>query len=152
MSSTPLENLARIGQLAEVPESPELAQRILAAARVRLRDAGVSANSVQTRFDCACGAIRGAADVGLPIAGYRTPTNRPGHHQTAIQSLVHTPQLDTATVRVLDALRKQRNVADYDGEPVTAAALEECLERATELVERAERALIARGWSRPAAR
>jgi hypothetical protein len=141
-----LENLARSGQLAEVPESPELARRIMDAARVRLRDAGLRANSAQTRFDCAYGAIRSAADVGLLLAGYRTPTNRPGHHQTAIRSLAHTLQLDPAVVRVLDALRKQRNAADYDGEPVTDAALEACMRHATDLVERVEGALVARGW------
>jgi hypothetical protein len=152
VSSNPLENLARIGQLAEVPESPELARRILEAARARMRDARVAANSAQTRFDCAYGAIRSAADVGLLLAGYRTPTNRPGHHQTAIQSLVHTLRLDPASVRVLDALRKLRNVAEYDGEPVTEASLEACLQWADDLVDRAERALVARGWSDPAHR
>lgn len=142
----PLENLARIGQLAEVPESPDLALRILLAAKVRLRDADLRANSALTRFDCAYGAIRSAADVGLLLAGYRAPTHRPGHHQTAIQSLVHTLEVEAVVVRVLDALRKQRNASDYDGEPVTDAALQECMRRAADMVERAERAMLARGW------
>ena len=146
MSSTPLDNLVRIGRPAEVPDSPELARRILTHGRVKLRDAGVRANSAETRFECAYAAMRDAADVGLLIAGYRTPSNHPGHHPTAIQALVHTLRIDPEVVRVLDALRKQRNLADYEGEPVTEAALEECMRRSVELLERAEDALRARCW------
>ena len=39
MTSTLLANLAKIGQLDAVPASPELVQRILAAARQQLKDA-----------------------------------------------------------------------------------------------------------------
>lgn len=35
---------------------------------------------------------------------------------------------------VLDALRKQRNLNDYDGEPVTDAALTSCLDEAEKLL------------------
>jgi hypothetical protein len=41
-------------------------------------------------------------------------------------------------VRILDGLRKQRNLSDYDGEPVTDAALQECLRQAQAMVSRVE--------------
>ncbi len=48
----------------------------------------------------------------------------------------HTLGVDNATVRILDGLRKQRNLADYDGEPVTDAALQECLRQAQAIMIR----------------
>ena len=44
-------------------------------------------------------------------------------------------------MRVLDALRKQRNVSDYDGEPVSDAALQACLIQAKSLLARLQEAL-----------
>jgi len=35
---------------------------------------------------------------------------------------------------LLDALRKQRNLADYEGEPVTAQTVAECLAQAEQLL------------------
>lgn len=46
--------------------------------------------------------------------------------------------VDDATVRVLDGLRKQRNLADYDGELITDAALQECLNQARAILTRVE--------------
>jgi hypothetical protein len=46
-----------------------------------------------------------------------------------------------ATVRVLDALRKQRNLSDYDGELVTDEALVEGLHQANSLINLAVRQL-----------
>ena len=130
MTSINLQNLAKIGQLDPVPWSADLVKRMLETARQRLRDAEFTQNSNETRFDCAYTTIRAAADIGLHLNGFRTSTSKPGHHQTAIQCLAHTLGVDAATVRVLDGLRKQRNLTDYDGELVTDAALQECLNQA----------------------
>ena len=73
------------------------------------------------------------ADAALLAQGWRTPISKPGHHQTTIGCLVHTLGVSPATVRVLDALRKQRNLSDYDGELVTDQALLECLQQAQAL-------------------
>ena len=54
MTSINLLNLARIGQLDPVPFSAELVQR--------LRDAELTKNSDETRFDCAYTTIRIVAD------------------------------------------------------------------------------------------
>jgi hypothetical protein len=39
-----------------------------------------------------------------------------------LHCLVHTLGVAPSTVRVLDGLRKQRNLSDYDGETITHAA------------------------------
>ena len=138
-SDATLENLARIGQLDKVPFSSELMARMLATARSRLIDAQRSENSAETRFDCAYTAIRAIADAALLAHGYRTSTSKPGHHQTTIQCLTHTLGVSVGVVRVLDALRKQRNLSDYDGESITDQALVECIEQALRLQELAVR-------------
>lgn len=141
MTSTNLLNLAKIGLLDPVPQSAELVKRMLASATQRLRDAELTQNSDETRFDCAYTTIRVVADIGLHLSGFRTSTSKPGHHQTAVQCLEHTLGVPTSTVRVLDGLRKQRNLTDYDGELVTQAALQECLHQATALLKTAEAAI-----------
>lgn len=98
-------------------------------------------NSMETRFDCAYTAIRAVADAALLKQGFRTSTSKPGHHQTTLQCLVHTLDVAPATVRILDSLRKQRNLTDYDGELVTDSLLNECLEQARALLMSANQSL-----------
>jgi len=138
VNSINLLNLAKIELLDPVPLSEDLALRMLASARQRLRDAEFIQNSDETRFDCAYTAIRTVADIGLHLTGFRTSTSKPGHHQTAIACLAHTLGVDETTVRVLDGLRKQRNLTDYDGDLITDAALRECLRQARAMVTRVE--------------
>lgn len=144
-SEAALENLARIGQLDKVPFSSDLMMRMLATAQSRLVDAQRNENSIETRFDCAYTAIRAIADAALLAHGYRTSTSKPGHHQTTIQCLAHTLGVSVGVVRVLDALRKQRNLSDYDGESITEQALAECIEQAFRLQELALRKFAAQG-------
>ena len=144
MPEEELNNLARIGMLDKVPFSAALLQKMLATAHTRLQDAQRTDNSTETRFDCAYTTIRAVADAALHAQGWRTSTSKPGHHQTTIGCLVHTLGVSPATVRVLDALRKQRkqrNLSDYDGELVTEQALRECLQQAQTLSELAQQKL-----------
>ena len=144
MPEEELNNLARIGMLDKMPFSAALLQKMLATAHTRLQDAQRTDNSMETRFDCAYTAIRAVADAALHAQGWRTSTSKPGHHQTTIGCLVHTLGVSPATVRVLDALRKQRkqrNLSDYDGELVTEQALRECLQQAQTLSELAQQKL-----------
>lgn len=141
MAEEKLSNLGRIGLLDPVPYSAALLQKMLATARTRLQDAQRTDNSSQTRFDCAYTAIRAVADAALHAQGWRTSTSKPGHHQTTLQCLAHTLDVSPATVRVLDALRKQRNLSDYDGEMITGQALQECLQQADVLCRLAEQKL-----------
>ena len=141
MPEEELNNLARIGMLDRVPFSAALLQKMLATAHTRLQDAQRTDNSTETRFDCAYTAIRAVADAALHAHGWRTSTSKPGHHQTTLQCLTHTLGVSPATVRVLDALRKQRNLSDYDGEMITDQALQECLQQADALCRLAEQSL-----------
>ncbi len=138
MTSEHLLNLQRIGQLDPVPFSAQLLDKMLHVARSRLQDAMRTDNSMETRFDCAYTAIRAVADAALLKQGFRTSTSKPGHHQTTLQCLAHTLAVDPSTIRVLDSLRKQRNLTDYDGELITDALLKECLEQAEALLGMAE--------------
>jgi hypothetical protein len=47
----------------------------------------------------------------------------------------------STTVRILDSLRKQRNLTDYDGELVTDGLLRECVEQAGALLAVANQTL-----------
>jgi len=108
-------------------------QRLLQAAERNLADARVAGVSGETRFDAAYKCIMQCAMVALWANGFRTSTSQPGHHQTAIQSLPHTIGLGQGVVIVLDALRKQRNVNDYEGDPISDQAVAECVKQAESL-------------------
>ncbi len=73
--------------------------------------------------------------LALWVNGYRTSTSQSGHHQTAIQTLPTTIGLEQTTVIVLDALRKQRNVSDYEGDPISDQAVIECIKQAEQLYQ-----------------
>lgn len=131
-----LQNLAKIGQLKPHSATAEEVQRLLAAVRRNLADAGRAGNSTETRFDCAYKAIMQCALVAMPASGYRPSTSAPGHHQTMIQSLPHTLGVSNDTWIVLDALRKKRNLNDYTGAPLSEAEAEEAIRQAEALLER----------------
>lgn len=115
------------------PDPAQIARLMQAAAR-NIQDAELPALSNENRFDVAYKAIMQLANASLQQAGFRTLTSKPGHHQTMLQSLVKTVGISTYRLIVLDALRKQRNITDYSGDLVTAAAVAECLLQAKELL------------------
>lgn len=127
-----LENLIGISLDSVEPDSSAI-QRLIGAAKRNINDAQIEAVSNENRFDAAYKAIMQIANVALQTCGYRTLTSRPGHHQTMIQTLPKTLGLDMETMIVLDALRKQRNVADYSGDLVTDIAVAECISHAGQL-------------------
>ena len=128
-----LDNLLAIHKL--VRQAPDKAGigRLLGAADRNLADAKLQALSTDNRFDAAYKSIMQCAMVALWAKGYRTSTSQPGHHQTAIQTLPKTLGVSAQTVIVLDALRKQRNASDYEGDPVSGKALDSCLQEAERL-------------------
>lgn len=130
-----LENLLAIHKLQSFEASAVGVQRLLAAASRNLADAGITALSSENRFDAAYKAIMQCAMIGLWANGYRTSTSQPGHHQTALQVLPKTLGLERDVVIVLDALRKQRNLNDYEGDPVSDSAVAECCKQAALLLE-----------------
>ena len=58
---------------------------------------------------------------------------------TMIQSLSQTLVLENETVIILDALRKQRNVADYSGDIVPESAARDCLMHTENLLQNVNR-------------
>lgn len=110
-------------------------RRLREAARRNIADAEVEAISRENRFDAAYKAIMQLANAALQASGYRTLTSQPGHHRTMLQSLPKTVGVEPERVMVLDKLRMQRNVADYSGDPVTAATMEECVDSAKALLD-----------------
>jgi hypothetical protein len=127
-----LQNLVGIS-LEQVAPVKETVKRLLDAAARHIADAKVQAISPETRFSSAYTAIRMLADVGLHAHGYRTLTSKPGHHQTAIQTLPTTLGIDSQTLVRLDHLRKQRNLTDYTGDLIPESAVTECLAQAQSL-------------------
>ncbi|MEX0619633.1 MAG: DNA-binding protein [Pseudohongiellaceae bacterium] len=127
-----LDNLIGIS-LEKIKQDAAMIGRLLAAARRNIADARVTEISAENRFDAAYKAIMQLANAVLQANGFRTLTSKPGHHMTMIQTLSQTIGVDKQTVIVLDALRKQRNVADYSGDVVPISAVEECLSHAEAL-------------------
>lgn len=129
-----LRNLLAIQRLQVHTADAEAVRKLFAAAGRNLADARVTAIGADNRFDAAYKCVMQCAMLGLWAHGYRTSSNQPGHHQTAIQCLPLTLGVPAATVVVLDGLRKLGNVNDYVGDPIPAAALATCIEEAGALL------------------
>ena len=127
-----LQNLVGVSLDAIAP-SRDTVTRLRSAAKRQIADAQVAGVSAETRFASAYTAIRMLADLALNAHGYRTLTSRPGHHQTAIQTLPLTLGLAPQTVQILDALRKQRHLTEYSGDLIPESAAAECVAQAKAL-------------------
>jgi len=119
--------LLAIQRLQAFNATPQGVQRLLAAAIRNLADARIAQLSAENRFDAAYKCILQCAMLSLWARGYRTSTSQPGHHQTALQALPLTMGLPNDVIIVLDALRKQRNLNDYEGDPISQSVLTECI-------------------------
>ncbi|PRE40888.1 DNA-binding protein [Burkholderia multivorans] len=128
-----LQNLLGISLEAIEPDRAQV-MRLLAAAERNLTDARLAGLSNENRFDAAYKAIMQLAMLALHANGFRPLTSRPGHHQTAIQTLSQTIGLPVGRMIVLDALRKQRNLSDYSGDVVPMSAVDECFDSAAALM------------------
>lgn len=136
-----LANLLAIQRLLAFSATPQGVQRLLAAAARNLADAQLKQLSAENRFDAAYKCLMQCAMLGLWAHGYRTSTSQPGDHQTALQTLPLTMGLPNDVTIVLDALRKQRNLNDYEGDPVSDAVVSECLAQAQSLLAHTRRFL-----------
>ena len=134
-----LDNLTGVSLEKVAPDAATI-KRLLSAAERNIKDAQVQEISDENRFDAAYKAIMQLANAALQANGFRTLTSKPGHHMTMIQSLGQTVGADKQTVIVLDALRKQRNVADYSGDLVPPSAVKECVAQAKALL------VVVRQW------
>lgn len=139
-----LDNLVKTGQLKPHETTVGEIRRLLSAVQRNLQDARVVGLSDETRFDTSYKAIMQCALVALMASGYRPATNAPGHHQTMIASLRLTLGASQPDWLVLDALRRKRNLNDYTGDPIDAASVHECIERAEALLVQTRQWLEAR--------
>ena len=128
-----LKNLLGLSLDAVAPDKAHIG-KLMAAAERNIADAKLQGLSTENRFDAAYKAIMQLAMVALNANGYRTMTSKPGHHQTAIQTLSTSAGLAPGKIIMLDALRKQRNLSDYSGDLVPDAAAAECLTSASDLL------------------
>jgi len=128
-----LRNLLKIDQLAQHETNANQVGKMLAAAERSVADAREDSISPETRLDAAYRAITQLSTVALWANGYRPSKSRPGHHQTMIQSLVHSIKLDRDQVLLLDTFRVKRNAIDYTGDAVDESSVEACIEAAVSL-------------------
>lgn len=111
MTSSPLDNLVRIGKLkAEPPAQAEFAG-LVRSGLVRLRDAENATLSLESRFDLAYNAAHALSLAALRWHGYRSE-----NRYLVFQSLTHTLALDATQWRVLDQAHNKRNLAEYEGD------------------------------------
>jgi uncharacterized protein (UPF0332 family) len=128
-----LDNLIGIN-LEKITPHPDAIKRLLHAAERNIGDSKIDLVSAENRFDAAYKAIMQLANAALQAHGYRTLTSKPGHHQTMIQLLPQTLGTDKKTVIILDAMRKQRNIADYSGDIVPESTVTTCIAQAEALL------------------
>ena len=95
-----LKNLLGLSLDAVAPDKAHIG-KLLAAAERNIADTKLQGLSTENRFDAAYKAIMQLAMVALNANGYRTMTSKPGHHQTAIQTLPTSVGLAPAKVIVL---------------------------------------------------
>jgi len=125
-----LENLLKIGNLETHTTDAQQLGKMLQAASRSLADARETSITNETRLDAAYRAICQLCIAALWANGYRTSRRKPGHHQTLVQSLVHSVGLDNDQMRLLDTFRIKRNANDYMGEAIDEASVEECVKAA----------------------
>ena len=124
-----LDNLVGISLDRITPDKSNI-NRLLAAAERNLQDSNIPNLSNENRFDAAYKSIMQIANAALQARGYRTLTSKPGHHQTMLQCLTKTMQIELDQLMLLEALRKQRNVIDYSGDLVPDGTVKECIVQA----------------------
>ncbi len=92
--------------------SPEEVRDVLALVDRDLGDAAIDRLSADWRLGISYNAALQLATLALAASGYR-PTRIRGHER-AIQSLRHTVGLEGILVDTLDAVRRKRNLSNYE--------------------------------------
>jgi hypothetical protein len=131
-------------ELRREPATPGEVERLLEVIDRRLQDGGNVANHPETRLEQAYHAILTCALVGLRVNGLR-PTDRPGHHIVALESLSDTLGIPDDRVDYFQTLRDLRNKDLYTGGiHVTVRQAEEAMAEAQSLRSELERWLSER--------
>jgi hypothetical protein len=134
-----LDELASARLLHKEPVRSGELQQLVSGARRGFADSAVETVSIEGRFSIAYHAALQLCNAGLRLQGYRTGADMKGSHVTAIRSLEHTLGIDARTRRVLDAFRRKRHQAQYEGMDVVSetelAELRAIVERLLRQVE-----------------
>ena len=130
-----LQNLLKIGQLEAHETDATQVRRMLESAERSIADARQESISPETRLDAAYRTISQLCMVALWANGVRPAKSKPGHHQTMIQCLVHTVELDRDQMMLLETFRVKRNAIDYTGDNIDEASVDECIRAASTLFE-----------------
>jgi hypothetical protein len=117
-----LEQLVDERLLHREPRRPGEVEKLVDAARRGLVDSGVPGVSVEGRFSIAYHAALQLCNAGLRLRGYRAGAESRASHVAAIRSLQYTLGIDIRARRVLDAFRKKRHKAQYEGMDLVSEA------------------------------
>jgi len=131
-----LQNLLKTGQLDKHETNAAQVRRMLNSAERSIADAKQVSISSETRLDAAYRAITQLSMIALWANGFRPARSKPGHHQTMIQSLVHTIELDRNHMLLLETFRIKRNAIDYAGDDVDEVSVAACTAAAGDLLDR----------------
>lgn len=105
-----LENLVKIKQFKKEPADQNEFDGMLTAAATKLKDASISALSLDSQFSLAYGAAHATALAALRWHGYRSD-----NRYLVFQCLKHTVGFDSPKWRIFDICHKKRNLAEYEG-------------------------------------
>lgn len=129
-----LDNLVTIHKLKLEPPDQKEFDGMLAAAKLRLKDAKVEGLSEEGKFSLAYGAAHAVSLASMRWHGYRSD-----NRYLVFQCLQYTVDLESVKWRVLDRCHKVRNLAEYEGHlEVSPQLLKELLEISEELVSLVE--------------
>jgi hypothetical protein len=126
------------GWLVAHKSSEQEIRNLLGIVARDLKDSRAKEVSDDWRFAIAYNAALQAATAALVAAGYRA--SRESHHYRVIQSLELTVAKDARFIHAFDALRKKRNVSNYDiGGGISHREVEEMIGIAQTLQKDVER-------------
>lgn len=131
MSSKPLDNLVKIGQLKTEPPSASEIHGLLQAARAKLKDSRNKSLSLESQFELAYAAAHSFSLAALRSHGYRSE-----NRIQVFQCLIHTTTLSPAQVRILSDAHNKRNLSAYEGEVDVTETLVSSLIEITEELEK----------------
>ena len=101
------------GFVLEHRTSRQEISELLALVDRDLYESEAGTHSPEWKLSIAYNAILQAAKAALAATGYRVP-NRGNHHHYTIQSLRFTLKADQTTILKIEAVKKKRNVGEYE--------------------------------------
>lgn len=138
MSSTPLDNLVKIGQLKKEPPTESEIIGLLHAARLKFKDSQNNSLSLESRFELAYSAAHSFSLAALRSHGYRSE-----NRFLVFQCLAQTTKLPPSKIRILGDAHNKRNLSAYEGEvDVTEALVNSLIDTTKDLQKICDRIAI----------